>query len=265
MRIISKFHDYYDSALSYGIDPNLLYIRTEQECRFGYDSDKGESWKEIPKDVSPNIHEAFKSLWPIFSKIPKSIRYGKTSDDEFKISPKIIGFCGKIHLCMEIDDVNYFSPQMFVAKYPQETLDRLKIKRNYLKEILDVPQPRWSDQLTYEGWKKLTDEYEQNTYDSVFIEIGQPIFVIKRDLSSGWRNAVQIIILNPNLRKQNFQIIKSASEAFQEISMYLGNQLVMVKDPKPIISDTIMRDKKGFNEWSFKTHSADSGKPRRRK
>ena len=31
MRIISKFHDYYDSALSYGADDTLVYLRHTEE------------------------------------------------------------------------------------------------------------------------------------------------------------------------------------------------------------------------------------------
>lgn len=261
MRIISNFHDYYDSVLTHGIDPNLLYIRKEQECRFWLNIGLNRQ-QEIPKEVSSNIYKIFEPLRIILNEIPKRIVYGKKFNDEILITSKIIGFCGKIHLCMEIDDINYFNPQMIVSKYPQELLDKLNIKRTFLKELLDVPHSKWSDRLTYEGWKELTEKWENHTYDSVFIEIGQPIFVIQKH---GYRyNSNERIILNPNLRKQNFQIIKSPSEAFQEISMYLGNQLVMIKDPKPIISDTIMRDKKGFDKWSFKTHSADSGKPRRR-
>jgi len=33
MRIISKFHDYYDIGLSYGIDKSLVYVRKEIELK----------------------------------------------------------------------------------------------------------------------------------------------------------------------------------------------------------------------------------------
>ena len=37
MRIISKFRDYYDAGIAYGIDPKLIYVREEKEIEFTHD------------------------------------------------------------------------------------------------------------------------------------------------------------------------------------------------------------------------------------
>lgn len=42
--------------------------------------------------------------------------------------------------------------------------------------------------------------------------------------------------------------------------MYLGNQLARQNDPPAEISDEIMRDEKGFDEWSFRRHKEEDPK-----
>jgi hypothetical protein len=66
--------------------------------------------------------------------------------------------------------------------------------------------------------------------------------------------------LNPQLRLERFQEVKGPSEAFQEISMYMGNQLAHENEPPATISDEIMRDEKGFDEWSFRRHKEEDKK-----
>jgi hypothetical protein len=110
-------------------------------------------------------------------------------------------------------------------------------------------------------------EFSGKRFDEVFIEIDAPTFKVeyvaanKRGSSSS--NKIRCT-LNPCLRADSFQKIKTPVEAFQEISMYLGNQLVHQMDPVSACADEILRDKKGFDKWSFRRHKEESKKLRKK-
>jgi hypothetical protein len=59
------------------------------------------------------------------------------------------------------------------------------------------------------------------------------------------------MIYNPKLKDWQFYRIVDTYTAYQEVFMYLGSLAVPLKEI-PEISDKIMRDAKGFDEWSFK-------------
>lgn len=48
MRIASDYHDYYDTALSYGADPNLFYRRKAVEIEFGRTEASVPGWAWTP-------------------------------------------------------------------------------------------------------------------------------------------------------------------------------------------------------------------------
>ena len=73
MRIISKFHDYYDSVMIYGQDKTVVYQREEKKI---FDA------KIKTKDLE--LYSA-------------RIGYYKNSIWERKIDPFIIVFCGKVY------------------------------------------------------------------------------------------------------------------------------------------------------------------------
>jgi hypothetical protein len=57
--------------------------------------------------------------------------------------------------------------------------------------------------------------------------------------------------INPNLKSIEFFKIKDAFSTFQEISMFLGNSLI-VQNKQSEISDKDKIGKHGYDKWSFR-------------
>ena len=100
-------------------------------------------------------------------------------------------------------------------------------------------------------------------FDECLRKLETPCFSIESGLLEPWYKTT--LIVNPTLRSYQFFKVIDPFTAYQELSMFLGNNLVTQKDPNPPISDVDKRDTHGFNEWSFKTHQEESKKPRGKK
>lgn len=66
------------------------------------------------------------------------------------------------------------------------------------------------------------------------------------------------------LKDRTSQGIRNPFSVHQEIATYLGNRLAVQRDPEPVITDNLLRYKKGFDEWSFRRHREEDPKCRKR-
>ena len=121
----------------------------------------------------------------------------------------------------------------------------------------DLPE-RWTTWHESYGWNKTKDEFfDKQTwskYKNLFIDKKVPLFALTNEK----------IILNANLKDYRFAKIKDPFTAFQDIMMYISGVLGVGEPEMVEISNNDMRDKKGFDDWSFKKHPDDTKKPRRR-
>ena len=251
MRIISEFHDYYDSALSYGSDPDLLYIRKKELFEFKLE-------REEKKYLPNNMDECIKPIIKLVTKLPHTLNLRKRQNCELHTA--IIGICGRLYpMIMFNDSTNknfvFYNTDNIVRELSNPDNFHFKldcIKKEDIQEALDKKSDStysWlSHDLTHDGWNKITSQFIDKTYDSVFIGLKVPVF--KLELFFNDRNFK--LTLNNCLKDDQFQKLKTPVECFQEISMYLGNQLAVQADPNTKISDDVLRDKKGFDKWSFR-------------
>lgn len=245
MRIISEFRDFYDSALCYGIDPLLIYIRDNKEYSF-------EFAKEEKKYLPGDMDRVLAPITRILSEMPEDItiyskNYGRRA---IRITPKIVGFCGVLYPAMDIEGFTFYTPQQVVAMLPLEVLKQVYMSREKLNELVErKDMASWSRELTAASWKKTVKDIEGRKFDDVFVGLGVPIFRYEK-IYRRYR-----ITVNQCLKSDGFQRIKTPVECFQEISMYIGNQLVHQKDPSTLIPNDVLRDEKGFDKWSFRTQS----------
>jgi len=215
MIIHSKFSDYYDSALMHGHDATRRYIRKSETI----EHDKGEQWF----NVYPSL---------------RSSGYTQT--------PFYVGFCGRVYAGLRLQ---YGYKSFDRTFYTADDLER------YVYRIAD-PHLRRTEVAAWEQshyyWRtgrKMTsvdaaneffDSYEET---NMFFELGTPVFLV----------TYKEITVNPNLGEIEFYKMYPPHQAFQEIDMYLSGVLGNAHPPMVQISDENMRDKKGFDEWSFKT------------
>jgi hypothetical protein len=251
MRIISSFKDYYDSGVAYGIDPNLIYVREVKSQEIG-------RWTGI--DHLKELQEACNGL-PFF--------------DGHK---GVIAFCGrlypfyKIASSFSITDYSFSYSKFFFSfkkmkeafngNYQDKIISSLKsrLSRITIQEIKSVDvfvkKTRYHiNKISEKKKHKISisptehDEFYfgRQISDDAFRGEKSPIIIMETD-----SHKIQTVITNPKLKDYEFMMVKDPVTAFQEISTFLGSNLVEQKDPNPYMSDELKSEIHGFDKWSFR-------------
>jgi len=234
MRIVSDFRDYYDGVQAEGQDQSMVYVRKDIE-----------SWrnrKDFPHMQWPRWQN-LRVFWP-----------------DARMEIYIIGFCGKIypliilqkeyriasepypeHFCFTMEDVDNF-----VSMYYPNREDAYRTTRRHTKR-----ERGWPEHIMRFKFKEFFDtcEQKQNAYLSLFLENKCPIFVVRQRYY--YEDENDCFRANCPLEEYRFYRLFPAYEAFQEISMFLGN-LASPNRPIPSVSDKDLVTAKGFDKWSFR-------------
>lgn len=222
MKIVSNFHDYYDSVMSMGIDKECVYIRKEQEILMIKEAIN--EWHQNISGVRNKKHE-IGTL--------SDIHNSNTSTEKFYIEDEyiLIGFCGKLYPCV------------------RQTI----IDRNTTSNVKPMVKCfyRKSKEVDEDLWWKDTSHFNKNwdNFKLYFIEYKVPIFVIKTNVSKRER----VIILNSNLKQYQFYTIKDTYTAYQEIYQYISGVLGVNQKEIIEVSNKDKVIKHGYDKWSFKT------------
>lgn len=265
MRIISSFFDYYDKGVAYGIDPKQVYARETKEI-----------------DVDYKHPEYNNELMKLSRDMPmlRSI-----SGFEFTKRSGVIAFCGKAYpwyqVGMEYGGNKFNKTYYSIAAMEKDVMgdafednasNRLISKKDYSDRaymrdavkhlrsdveymIYGPPKMYWASShakvvqfdKTSVG-KKLPDE--------LFIRHNAPIMLVYNHNDYTFHKN-STLYLNPRLNEFNFITQFDPIAAFQEIAMYLGNNMAKQVDPSTNFSDDLKRDIKGFDKWSFRKHKKD--------
>ena len=234
MRIISKFHDYYDIGLSYGIDKSLIYVRHEQE---------------LEKTTIPEVEKVLNSEHKRFWNNHVS-HYQMGASGTQSINLLFVGFCGKIYVGFNIDwlekrDTVYSKSDLdsFLKRYPTISKEMKHVSHS---------SRRWNYISQYEKMINFWNEFKVIETDEPFFKFKTPIFCVNKEREYNTRNKVT---LNPILKNVKFQRVVDSYTAFQEISMYLGGVLGIGEPDTVDISNLDLIEQKGFDKkWSFRKH-----------
>lgn len=235
MRIISNFHDYYDTVRMYGIDPQLIYERLQKELELtiGHHSEYN-YWRW---EAQPQADEL------------------------------TVGFCGILYGCLRMWQSGPGIDKNVSFLYTVEQVDEF-VAANFKKRVIEhyhTPQPKrgkgkwWrykGDGLKRYQVVEFFDKYNQQSeaHTKFFLDHHTPVFI------SGYPREEQTII-NGCLKDVQFFKVFDAYTAYQELAMYLGN---MGSPEKALveIADEDMAACKGYDEWSFR--KLPGGKKRRK-
>lgn len=238
MRIISKFHDYYDTVQGVMYDSNIIFHRKNE--------------KPV---VEKSIREAFDSQL-------KGNNWGYYSASQYiKYKFRYIGFCGKIYpvvvvsmnsLISDIDIIeklkdlgltynkhDYPYPDNYVYEPKDEFLQKISSRNNW---SFDKNKDKNIGRRVQE---KIKNEIRVLESLNLFEKYKTPIFILDH-IRDGYT-----IEHNPILKDYGFQHMIDPYTAFQELVMWINN-LAVNEYPPQITDDVVMRDKKGFDKWSFK-------------
>lgn len=221
MRIISKFKDYYDSAVSYGQDIEFIYKRDQKS--FLLDPNKQIKFTKEPKKES------------LFCVWQHHIRFYSNGDTYY---PRriVLGFCGKLYPMMIIrkegDGSSFiFSKEEYLAYCQNENIDSNKLVRSSLYRF-----DRKNDFWDLTSW---------NYLQKIFLDYKTPIFVYGELKEGNPEN--HNLEINPELKAYGFQKKLEPAVAFQEIYMYLAGVLGSNEHEIVTISDKDKIKQHGFD------------------
>lgn len=236
MKIISKFHDYYDTAMAMGVDPNIIYKRETKEL------DPDNKW--------------FKKI-TLFSPIATSmniLNHRITRTEINERVPIVLVFCGQIYrgVSLQLSDRyrtedSYKGPQIICWNIEQldATLAKYKIP-------WDKPNNRGRysyftrSQLCkcdYELFFQQTPTNQQSIIDLHF-NVDCPVIMIT---IGNMYLGEQKMYLNPSLKKIQFMKCLDAYSTFQQLSMFIGGVMGGVTPKMITIDDNIRLEMHGFD------------------
>ncbi|MHD0644726.1 hypothetical protein ACYPKM_03765 [Pseudomonas aeruginosa] len=229
MLLQSKFRDYYDQNIGWGVDKAVVYRRETVVLARG---------ARLPLAE----HRVRDALCGVAHKACQGVaRLSSNLFDEM-----VIGFCGKLYVGLEVDtrhirnDAPTAAPGDAKAYWCRKDFsekDLTKRRSAFKHRFFDNVE----DCSTIEDWLKHNETRRVSENREVFIDVGVPVFAVTREA----------VILNPCLKDFGFQRMVGSAEAFQEISMMVGGVLNAPK-PIPHTSDDVMARAKGFDKNSFR-------------
>jgi hypothetical protein len=170
-----------------------------------------------------------KGGWQEFT-IASSIYYERTYSS-INVNFYIIGFCGTLYPIAVAN--NGTQTEAFYTSEEYEEFSKANNLSSY----------------NYLGEKNMSSFFTRKVSDSKFIQLDVPVFLVRKPLYG--EKGYLIIEKNPVLSKYKFFKVKDSFAAYQDIGMYLSNQLV--KTPKiEDIADKYKISGHGFNELSFR-------------
>ena len=213
MRIISNFHDYYDTAMAF--------------------------------HSNTPVYERKTSSHPI-EWVGESYVY-----NHYNIDPRtgILGFCGEIYPFVHFRIKNAF---VYTEDDYNEIISKIPPKNKYnMPDIFRTWNKNRTAKTWFNKDFQAFASKNKTVINpkSLFEQYKTPIFAIVQEQKPAYHN----IIINPNLSDYVFYRLSDPFSTFQKIEMFLSNELVKPDDPfiQPI-PDEIKAQSHGFNQFSFR-------------
>ena len=233
MRIISKFRDFYDSALAYGQDKSVVFVRNNTPVK------------------ADDLLKSLVSRWNIGARTNKSIK--------IEFSRVMVFFCGKlyrgIHCQKSISNpYGFFSPEEDGSKVfynMEELLEYVTFNGITLEgekrwswqedKILDNIEKFLSQQATTELEEYcITNRYVTLTY-SEYTDFN---YTTREHDPEWWANG--------KLLTFQFYRVYNAFQAYQELDMFISGTLPQSTQMPIEIEDKYRIPQHGFNKYSFR-------------
>lgn len=213
MRIISNYHDYYDSLQKIDDERDVVWIRNEEVI-------------ELNDDPFPKIRTMS------YIQLPP-----------FRLSRTYLGFCGRIIPIVKFRYANTDRHQVMEYNVPYYCYSTDQVSE--LVDKLSKKELRKVNNKSYFcNWKDYSNDVFSSKPDVLdwFVKYSTPSFLLrKRD----W-NKFQIV-KNPCLKDLTFYTQYDTMQTYQEIAMFFSGVLGDVNEKIPPISNNDMIQAKGFD------------------
>jgi len=231
MKIISKFHDYYDSVQIYGQDKSQLYIRDQEELLL--DRDDIEYLKLV------------------------NIRRIRLYNSDYFIYIIPIIFCGKLYYCIKM--LIYKSKSnSWIERY----FYKLEDLNDFIESNEEFDEYKLNENKYWSINFKLFLNNNETLRTDICVKYKTPIIVINnyKNYNDRSHENKNTMIINAKLNDYEFYKCKDSFAAFQEIMMFNSNILTNPEKTIPIISDELKIQSKGFDKWSFRKYPKEERK-----
>lgn len=278
MRIISKYRDFYDGLGGSDRENLPLYTRQTSEEHVSYDNLKRVA--------------SLQPFWDFASRVPWCDAFDGTKQDSHYnrtcVETLRIAFCGKAYFFYIWDNRPFATVMDLEAyvrglpedktKYPTSYSDGAvrESGRQALVKAFDEAQNKrvkpsfihWNKpRVNAEGWAQsgiaVTDMPAE-----LFRQEGSPILYWGTADDQAYRRpepkSGRYLTKNPCLQSLRLERVWDPTWVWQELDMYLGNQMATQFDPASARTDELARDYHGFDEYSFKNTAPGQKKVRRR-
>ncbi len=239
MRIVSEFHDYYDSVQATGQDQTVVYLRTRKEVKLD--------------------HNRFP--FPVFEGTPWHFGYRRNG---VPVVQFVVGFCGKVYPILRLSHQRQSEPSPTSALcFSLSEVDAFiehDFKQREVESYRSKPRrwrfaDNWPMEQRRENFEDFFDAYatKQSAFGQMFVDNRCPIFVASTrwDISNPKSRREYKIVYNECLKELEFFRVFDTFTAYQELQMYFG-ALAQPNKPIPGMSDKDMVSIKGFDKWSFR-------------
>lgn len=229
MRIISKFHDYYDGALSQGSDQETIFLRETATIHLD---------RKL-RDTLPRVQKETSSYY--------------FRNNNLEISFFYIGFCGVI-----IPSVKIVSTEG--TGYTKILYSFDEVKSFAEEENLPIDFKKKNKYRFYfrydpscgKDYELFFQNKETTKLEKLFFDYNTPVFVFQED-----KRELEVIT-NPNLKELQFFKVKDPYSCFQDIYMYIAGVLLLPTKPLIEVSNESKIHKHGFDKWSFRKKTDSS-------
>lgn len=215
MLIVKTFHDYYDGVSQLGVDKTCVYNRVS-------------SRNEFPK-------EHFLT-WKDQKYLPHDTLFNGAYYRSF-----IIGFCG-----------NYYLGYEFERKGDREKVLYCEYSYDKIHKLLTEYQ---NNHFYYEDYFENAVLFYKTLKDlSIFRKYHCPCFVLDNGTTICKESRVSkpALVVNPCLKNYNFQVVKDAYTAHQEIYQFLSGVLGNHDNPIVEVGEKDKLIQHGMDKWSFR-------------
>lgn len=248
MRIISKFKDYYDNAMSLGQDSSITYIREKKV------------YEEIPTELLPFIKRVNNSIY-ISRHSPEYRNFLSLEAPSFYFREFIVAFCGKIYRGIKvtqrnpikgIDPVGVYDIVNFqeVNSYCYD-LDSVDLLMDTLKQDWYRTEKRRFSFYRYTMVRENLIAYFNETVPDIF-PIASKLCIKNLVLDHNDKTDKFILTQDESLDTCEFYKILDPYTAYQELSMFVSGILTPENNPTEKIADKYKVMQHGFNCYSFK-------------
>lgn len=231
MLIVSKYHDYYDTASAYGIDKTVVYKRSQDFIKL-----ENKGWNS---DYSIRLPDG--SSFPVSrDDLPRGNSVSDNLRRGYTIEGRIVAFCGEFYPVVTVTKDN---TQDFVFYSAQDYLDFMVENKISYKSYYS---PRWDRfNLNHpDGVKNFFDTSYMAKYKELFHAFKAPSFLFGDNRG---------ITFNPNLKEYKFMKIKDPQTAFQDLYMFISGVIGVPAKETVEISDKDKAAAKGHDgKYSFK-------------